>query len=1536
MGSPAVGSCWVVASSPLGEVYPRAIDDVMQLFSDPVRAWFSATFGAATAPQSAAWPLITSGHHTLVSAPTGTGKTLAAFLASIDRLVTSSNDESVGTRVLYISPLRALAVDVERNLRAPLVGIAHQARRLDRDVALPTVGVRSGDTEPAERRRLQRHPPDILITTPESLYLMLTSSAAQTLSTVDTVIIDEIHSLAPTKRGAHLAISLERLVDVTGVDIQRIGLSATQRPLAETAAFLGGLSTEGQPRPVEIVDLGSARTIDVRVSVPIEDMADPSTSPAAATGDPEARRSIWPSLVDQVLTEILAHRSTIVFCNARRSAERLAARLNAAAADAGVGVDPVTGEVTHDIVRAHHGSIARDQRREIEDRLKQGDLRGIVATSSLELGIDMGAVDRVIQIESPGSVARGLQRIGRAGHSVDRTSAGTIYPKHRGDLLEAAAVARAMVAGDIETISVQRAALDVVAQQIVAMVAVAGDEGIDRSVLCATLRRTACCQSMSDDLIDAVLDLLDGRYPSTEFTGLRPRVVWDRHTDRLTARPGALRLAVTNGGTIPDRGLYGVFLPDGTRVGELDEEMVYESRVGETFGLGATTWRIEEITFERVVVTPAPGVPAKMPFWHGDRPSRPAELGVAVGALAREVAALPPDEARELLMRHHHLDALAATNLIDYLADQRDATGVVPDDRTIVVERFRDEIGDWRLCILTPWGAAVHAPWAMAIGQRAAQEWGVELDAMWADDGIVVRLPDAIDDPGPELWAIDVGDLDELVVDAVPSTAMFAARFRECAARALLLPRRRPDRRTPLWQQRQRAADLLQVASRHPEFPMLLETTREVMRDVFNLDALRELLTKVADRRIRVVEVATDRASPMATSLLFTWVATHMYDGDAPLAERRAAALSLDRGLLGELLGTEDLRDLLDPAVLVAVEEDLQWRSPHRRARGVDAIVDMLAAVGACTIDEIVQRVDAEPDDVRAYVAELLASRRLIDIPWPATSTRPAQMRCAAAVDAARYRDALGCQLPAGLPSVMTQPVPRPLEDLIGRYARTHAPFTVAEVADEFGLDPDRVGVILGVLAAEQQVIDGAFRPGHTGVEWCAVEVMRVIRRRSIAALRAEIDAVPSESFVRFGLDWHGVRPLPDVSPSAEVTEAAVADMLERLNGLPLHASALIDDVVPARAGPAGLATVERWVAEGSVMWIGAGSAGPADGRVRLVIGEHFAVAAAGWEWPEAPSGEVHDAIRSHLGVAGASFWWALRSAAPTVDDDTLLSALWDLVWSGEVTNDAFGVLRAWTARSSRRSSRSTGRRPGPRSLRPRLGSLSRQGPPAGAGRWSLVNRPADGAVSDTEVLHQRAIDVVLRHGVVTREAVLSEAVRGGFAAVYPVLCTLEDRGDVRRGYFVDGLGAAQFAAPEAVDRLREPSEHSSEPVAVSAVDPAQPFGAALPWPHHGGRATRSPSAVVVISGGRAVVWCDRRSRHLIRFDREAPVAEWLGCLTAAMRTGRTSDVEIKRHDGGAAGEFEADFRAELLSAGFVDAYKSMRWRPDRSVRGVQ
>jgi len=1489
--------------------------DVLDGFSPAVRAWFASSFPEPTAPQVLGWPSIRSGAHTLVCAPTGSGKTLTAFLSSIDRLVTTPPpDARARTRVLYISPLRALAFDVEKNLRAPLMGIELAAERLGVPFVQPTVAMRTGDTSAAQRQALQRRPADLLITTPESLYLMLTSEVRSTLVNVDTVIIDEIHAMATTKRGAHLMLSLERLEQLTVAPPQRIGLSATQRPLDEIAHFLGGHGAGGARRPVVIVDAGVRKPMELEVVVPVDDMGSLGQVVHQLQSGPASealrgqRSSIWPSIYPRILQQVLAHRSTIIFCNARRQAERLAARLNELAEQAGI-----EGE----LVKAHHGSLAREQRIVIEDELKRGTLRAIVATSSLELGIDMGAVDLVVQVESPGAVSRGLQRIGRAGHSVGEPSRGTLYPKHRGDLLEAAVVVRRMLDGLIETSRFLRNPLDVLAQQIVAHVSMHPDCTV--ASVASLVRGAACFAELSDDLFHNVLDLLSGRYPSDEFNELRPRLVWDRVNGTLRARDGSKRLAITSGGTIPDRGLFGVFLPDGTRVGELDEEMVYESRVGETFLLGASTWRIEDITFERVVVTPAPGQPGKMPFWHGDRPGRPLELGRALGAFHREVRSLPAATAIDELMQRYSLDALAAGNVLLYLAEQVEATGVVPDDRTVVVERFRDEIGDWRVCILSPFGTPVHAPWAMAIQLRLAQRYEVPVDVMWTDDGIVIRLPEAADELPVDDLVLDPDDIDELLMQALPQTSLFAARFRECSARALLLPRRRPDRRTPLWQQRQRAADLLAVASKYPSFPMLLEASRECLQDVFDLPSLREVLTQLRSRTVRVVSVDTPKASPFAQSLLFNWIAAYMYEGDAPLAERRAAALALDRDLLRDLLGAEELRELLDPGALADVELELQLLADGRRARNADELHDVLRRLGDLASDEIDLR--CEGADGAAWLAELVQQRRAFAVTVAGVS------RHIAADDAARYRDALGCAVPLGLPREFTEPVPRPLEGLVARYARTHGPFTTAEVAARFGLPLERAGGALAALDLEQRVARGEFRPldagGAAGAEWCDVDVLRQLRRRSLATLRKEVEPVEPEAYARFIQSWHGI-------PSDRRGADAIVEVLGQLQGAALMASTLESALLPGRLRSYRPADLDELCTAGDVVWVGAGAVGTSDGRVRLCFADQLPLLAAGWETLDAPQGALHDAIRHHLAERGASFWNGLRAAAADATDTELLTALWDLVWAGEVTNDSLAPLRSMLGSRGVSSSKP------PLKSRPRPGRLTRIGPPLGAGRWSLVGPLLEPVPAPTVAAHTTALQLLERYGVVTREAVLAEGVVGGYAGVYGVLKVLEERGQVRRGYFVSGLGAAQFALPGAVDRLRSVREvpdaelhpdSVAPPVVLAATDPAQPYGAAMAWPLSAGRPARAASAVVVLRDGVPLVWFDRRSHHVVSFPAASNDDGWAQALVSWVKDGRARSVEVRKVDGEPVLP-QSSTAVALRAGGFVEGYRGWVYRP--------
>jgi ATP-dependent Lhr-like helicase len=1489
-----------------------AHDRVLERFSPAVRAWFTTTFPEPTAAQQQGWPAIAEGQHTLICAPTGSGKTLAAFLWGLDRLGNApQSDRSRCTRIVYISPLRALAFDVEKNLRAPLAGIRLAAERLGVPFDEPSVGLRTGDTSASERQRLIRRPPDLLITTPESLYLMLTSSARETLRGVEAVIVDEIHALAPTKRGAHLSLSLERLEQLTARPFQRIGLSATQRPLEEVARFLSGYAEPASPRPVAIVDAGIRKPLEIEVIVPVEDMGDLGqratgpldellrSGPAAAALTP-SRTSIWPSIYPRLLELVLANRSTIIFCNARRLAERLAARLNELAAQEGIEA----GE-SGELVRAHHGSLAREQRIVIEDQLKRGTLRGLVATSSLELGIDMGAVDLVVQVESPGAVSRGLQRIGRAGHSVGEPSRGKVFPKHRGDLLEAAVVTRRMQDGLIESTRYLRNPLDVLAQQVVAAVAM---EDWSVAELAALVRRAAGFADVSDDVLHNVLDLLAGRYPSEEFSELRPRLVWDRVGDRVRARDGSRRLAVTSGGTIPDRGLFGVFLPDGTRVGELDEEMVYESRPGETFLLGASTWRIEDISFERVTVSPAPGEPGKMPFWRGDRPGRPLELGRALGAFVREVRELAADRAVPHLVEHYGLDPLAASNVVLYLQEQVEATGVVPDDRTVVVERFRDEIGDWRVCLLSPFGTPVHAPWAMAIERRLLDRLDLPVETMWSDDGIVIRLPEAADQLPIEELIVDPDEIEELVVSTLPSTSLFSSRFRECAARALLLPRRRPDSRTPLWQQRQRAADLLAVAAKYPSFPILLEASRECLQDVFDVPALKDVLGQLRSRAIRVASVDTPRASPFSQSLLFNWIATYMYEGDAPLAERRAAALALDRDLLRDLLGAEELRELLDPGVLADVELELQCLTDGRRARSVDELHDVLRRVGDLSLDEADVRCAGE--EAQAWLAQLVTERR-------AASIRIAGVeRFIAGEDAARYRDAFGCALPLGLPAAFTEPVARPLEDVVGRFARTHGPFHVDDVARRFGAPLERVQGALRALEDADRVVIGEFRPDGVTREWCDVEVLRQLRRRSLAALRREVEPVEPAALARFLPVWHGIG-------SGRRGLDALVEALGVLQGGALVASTLESDVLPARVAGYRAADLDELCTSGDVVWVGAGALGANDGRVRLCFrDEVHLLVGAGEEGDDRPDGPLHAALRTHLAARGACFWADIRAAATDASDGELLSGLWDLVWAGEVTNDSLAPLRAYVrGAGARRPSRGAAGRS--RGARPRPGRLSQLGPPAGAGRWSLVAALLQPAPSPTELAHARASQLLERHGVLTREAALAEGVSGGFAAVYGVLKILEERGQARRGYFVSGLGAAQFALPGAVDRLRDVREAPIDreaPLVLSATDPAQPYGAALAWPDTAGRPARSAGALVVLAEGTPLVWFDARSRHLVTFAGAVEDSRWAEALAMLVKDGRLRTAEVRKVDGGPLAPGPID--TALAAAGFADGYR--------------
>jgi ATP-dependent helicase Lhr and Lhr-like helicase len=1454
--------------------------DPLASFTPPVRDWFTRSFERPTEAQAQAWPAIARGENVLVSAPTGSGKTLAAFLWGLDRLAAHPlADGERKTRLVYVSPLKALSYDVEKNLRAPLKGIGGDV----------SVAIRTGDTPQKERQAMLRTPPDVLITTPESLYLMLTSRAREFLVDAEAVIVDEIHAVARTKRGAHLALSLERLEQLAGRPLQRIGLSATQRPLEEVGRFLVGAGRE-----CTVIDAGIRKPLDLKIHVPVESMREPDahdvTDPAvggmgtaAGGGDlvghglgdaaPAATaRSIWPAIYPELLRLVKEHRSTIIFVNNRRGAERLAVRLNELAATEDAERD---GAAPPAIARAHHGSLAREERLIVEDLLKSGELPCLVATSSLELGIDMGAVDLVIQVESPKSVTAGLQRIGRAGHGVGEVSRGRIFPKFRADLLECAVVAKRMRDGDIEPTVVPRNPLDVLAQQIVAMTA-SGDE-LKVPALHETVRRAYPFAELSRELLDSVLDMLDGRYPSEEFAELRPRIVWDRVEDTIRARRGALQLAVTNAGTIPDRGLYGVHLPDGRRVGELDEEMVYEARPGQTFLLGASTWRIEEITRDRVIVTPAPGAPGAVPFWRGDSVGRPKELGLAIGAFAREAVDREPEE----LADEYDLDERAARNLSAFLREQRDATRVVPSDRTVVVERFRDEIGDWRLCVLSPFGGRVHSAWALALSARIRDEFGLESDAIWSDDGIIVHLPDADEPPSAELLMVEPDAIEDMVVRELSGSALFGARFRENAARALLLPRAYPGKRTPLWQQRLKAQSLLEVAKRYGQFPIVLETYRECLQDVLDLPGLEQLLRGLHTRELSLVEVETQRASPFASSLLFDYVATYMYEGDTPSAERRAAALSLDRDLLRELLGQEELRELIEPGALEEVEGDLQRTSERTRAANSDGLHDVLRAVGDLTADEAQARCLPAVGAAR-ILGELEKDRRAVRM------RIGGEERWIASEDAGLYRDALGAVPPGGLPAVFLEEVDEPLSRLARRYARTHGPFTTREVSDRYGLD---LGPVLRELERGGGLVRGELRPGGSEREWCDPEVLRRLRRASLASLRKEVEPAEQRALARFLPAWQGV----DGAPPGGAGVDRLREMLVPLQGLALAPEVWERDVLPRRVGAYSPGWMDQLCASGELVWVGAGAVGRNSGRVALLFRED-----ARWLGPpnfkgERPDGRLHDAIRERL-ERGAAFWTDLVADIADAEPVELQEALWDLAWAGEATNDAFAPLRAPRLSVAKRD-RQAGRR---------FARRRRPGAPQVQGRWSLTAPLFAGA--PTHGPRMRAISELLleRHGIVTREAVLAEGVPGGFAGLYSELANLETLGTARRGYFVEGLGGAQFALPAAIERLRGlRSDEPAGPLVLAATDPANPYGATLPWPKRedddsGRRPSRVPGAYVVTLDAEPVLYVERGGKGLLalREPDEAWLRPALDALAHEVRRGRVPRLGVERFDG--------------------------------------
>ena len=1481
----------------------------MDYFTDHVRNWFGSTFGEPTPVQANGWPSIAAGRHALLLAPTGSGKTLAAFLWSIDQLSKLPADADKGVRVVYVSPLKALVYDVDRNLRAPLVGVRRTAELAGETPRPIQVDVRTGDTSQRERQRQLRQPGEILVTTPESLYLLLSSRARENFRSVQTVIVDEVHALAPTKRGVHLALSLERLAEAADEDPQRIGLSATVRPPEEVARFLGG------DRAVEIVDTSKPPALDVKVIVPVPDMENvvpPTPQPRQDEGGsilaelyrsqsldpgtktPETERGMWSAIYPELVDEIRNNRSTIIFVNSRGLCERLAQRLNDIAEE--------------NLVRSHHGSISHEERREIEEALKAGRLKGIVATSSLELGIDMGAVDRVILVESPGSVARGLQRVGRAGHQVGETSSGRIYPKYRGDLLEAAVITARMSRGEIESIGSPQNVLDVLAQQIVAMVC---DTPRQVDELEKLILRAHPYRELTSSVLHATLDMLSGKYPSADFADLRPRLNWDRATDTLTPRRGSPMIVRLNAGTIPDRGLYGVYVgSDGPRVGELDEEMVFESKAGDTFTLGASTWRVEEITRDRVVVSPAPGENGRLPFWRGDGPGRPIELGRALGAFVRELDQMKPEEATRWLAEQSGLDELAAKNLQDYLAEQREHTGTLPTDRGITIERFRDELGDWRICILTPFGSRIHAPWALAIQSQLVASSGFEIQVMYTDDGLVVRMADTDELPEVERLIPDPDELEELLTNELADSALFTGLFRENAARALLLPRRRPDKRNPLWAQRIKAKNLLATVRRYPGFPIVLETYRQCMADVFDLPGLTDLLRRIRSREIRVEEVETRNASPFARSLVYAWVGSYMYETDTPIAERRAQALTLDRGLLRELLGHAELRDLIDAEVLDELEAILQARIEERQVGDADGIHDLLRRLGDLSDGELVDRCQIEP---------LPALRLLEDQRRVAQIAIGGESRWIAAEDAGLYRDALGCMPPSGLPDAFLEPVDDALDVLLRRYARGRGPFLTREAARRFGVRDAPVHDTLRRLEQDGTLVRGELRPGGNQVEWCDADVLRRLKRMNLAKLRHQVAPVDASTLGLFLPQWHGIGDARGSAGSERLEEVVL-----QLEGLPLPWSELSKSILPSRVRDFRLEQLDALAASGWLTWIGAGALGTRDGKIVLVRREQANLLLAPPEVEE--RSEAHQAVLEHLRQRGASFTVALHQVAAAADASIgpreMEQLLWDLVWDGQITNDTFQPFRG-LGRGARRT---TTRRPGRSWM--------------AAGRWSTVAELLQPEVSDTERLHARARCLMERYGLLSREGAGAEAWVGRFGPIYRVLKAMEDAGRIRRGYFVEGLSGAQFALPGAVDRLRackvEDRTTDTEPLVslLPAVDPANPYGALFSWPDTAGgedqRPRRVPGAWVVLVDGHPLLYLAPRGRKLLTFRRRHDEPIWRLAFEALAEHGRGQGrlPRIETIDGAPAKE--SRHYALMLTCGFERDYRGLSVAPHR------
>jgi ATP-dependent Lhr-like helicase len=1468
----------------------RAAAGPLASFHPIVHAWFAERFGAPSEPQRLGWPAIASGEHTLILAPTGTGKTLAAFMWELNQLIVRGLESPLpnAVQILYISPLKALGNDVQRNLEQPLAELRARFESEGKEFPEIRIGVRTGDTPASARARMLRKAPHILITTPESLNILLTSIRGRGMfSAVRAVIVDEIHAVAGTKRGAHLALTLERLEMLVQTPVQRIGLSATQRPLEEVAHFLGGMrvarDTDAAPefRPVTIVDCGLVKTMELRVVSPVPDLG-------------EVGGSVWPAVAELVLQYVRQSRTTLVFVNNRAQAERIAARVNALAGE--------------QLARPYHGSLARERRLELERALKGGELPALVSTSSLELGIDIGSVDLVIQLQSPKRVSAGLQRVGRAGHNLGAVSRGVLVPTFRDDLVESAAIVEAMRAGDVEPTRAIQNSLDVLAQSIVAMVSVddwtAGDAF-------ALVRRAYSYHKLTRAAFDEVLSMLSGKYSSELAAELEPRITWDRVNDRLAGTRASRMMAVISGGTIPDRGLYTVNLADRTRLGELDEEFVHESRVGDVFQLGSATWRIRSIEHDRVIVTPAPGAPARMPFWHGEFATRSVPLSRRVGALRRELAVVDvADESVNAgLEQRYGVDAACALSLRSYIAEQRASTGVVPDDQTLVIEQFRDEMGALRIILHSVFGGRVNAPWGMALAQRVREALpGMEVQVQTTDDGIMLRLPNLGGAaPLSALMHLSAEEAETRVMDEVGSTSLFGARFRMNAARALLLPRGSPRRRMPLWLQRLKALDLLDAVRRFPSFPILVETYREVLQDAFDMQALKDVLDAIGAGRIGIRTVETERASPFAASLQFGFVMDWLYGDDTPRAERQAALLSIDRGLLDEVMGTEGA----DAGTLEAIEQLLAERrgtAPGRQARTADELAVLLDRAGDLTPKELRARVaDAEGWlGATNPMLELLDSGRAVAIPFDtegatewrivlteaigryAAARAPEMIARVRATSSFVERD-VGDVVPAAMLSVVLEPrIAR--REILARWLALAGPVTLGEIHARYGWPKAWIEKRIGEWEENGKLVRGRFRREVDAPEWAARRIVELGRHRALAALRKQIQAVSFATFTAFLQRWQHLDPREHLDGAS-----GVSAILRQLSGLPRAPAAWERDILPGRLERYDPVWLAQLASNGSIVW--AGGSRPDPGDAPTLASVRFFPRGEGAIWldaeDDAPLSANAASVRDALERIGASFIADIQ-AATGMTSLSVRDALRELSAAALVTNDSIEALReiVRTRPIPGRSRVARGqalqdptrwlpqnfeatpgrpvyqRVPSPRRL-PKWRRPDLPGPVAGwVGRWSLLRTPGTWGTRPDEEEHAEHIarQWLERYAIVTRDWWRRERPAVGWRAIYRELKRLEYRGEVRRGYFVEGMGGAQFALPEAVERLRaQPDVDADAPIIVmAAADPANPYTLALESIARGSLVRpRGAGALLLTRRGLALMTAEGRGRRI-------------------------------------------------------------------------